>query len=285
MILTQFFTKFEAKMLNYKFVGNLNSNTLIVFLHEGLGCIEMWKNYPQKLCQQLNVKGLVYDRAGYGQSKGDLSNRQANYLHLAAKELHQLLKKLDLFNHQIILYGHSDGGSIALIYGAQYPQIVKAIITEAAHVFVENETLKGIKPAIKAFEQGKLNGLKKYHGENYKSVFYAWVNIWHHPSFKNWNIEQELKNIICPQLIIQGENDQYGTLKQVKSIAQHTKGETTVYIPKKCGHSPFKEKEDNLITIVITFFKKNNYLVQPLTNKTSLGNKFILKSKSNEKNS
>ncbi len=240
-------------MLNYKFVGHLKSDTLIVFLHEGLGCIEMWKDYPHKLCQQLNVKGLVYDRAGYGKSKGDLSNRKANYLHLAAEELHQLLSELHLLNHQIILYGHSDGGSIALIYTSLYPQNIKAIITEAAHVFVEEETIEGIKPAIKAFEQGKLNGLKKYH-INYKDVFNAWVNIWLHPSFKNWNIEEEIKSIISPQLIIQGEDDQYGTIKQMESIAKHTKGKTIIFTPNNCGHAPYKEKQKDVIQEVERFF-------------------------------
>lgn len=244
-------------MLHYKYVGNQLSKTVIVFLHEGLGCIEMWNDYPQKLCELLDVKGLIYDRAGYGKSKGDLTNRQANYLHLAADELHQLLTKLDLLNHKIILYGHSDGGSIALIYASKYPHHINSIITEAAHVFVEQETLAGIKPALNAFKKGRLNGLKKYHNHNYKDVFYAWVNIWNHPSFKNWNIEKEISNIVCPQLIIQGKNDQYGTLKQVKSIDYHTTGKTTTFIPENCGHSPFKEVENEVLNKVMSFFRKN----------------------------
>jgi pimeloyl-ACP methyl ester carboxylesterase len=243
-------------MLHHKFVGNLSSKTIIVFLHEGLGCIEMWKNYPQKLCTFLNIKGLIYDRAGYGKSNGDLTKRQANYLHLAADELHQLLTSLQLLNHKIILYGHSDGGSIALIYASKYPQNINSIITEAAHIFVEKETIAGIKPAIKAFKTGKLDGLKKYHGSNYKNVFNAWANIWNHPSFKNWNIEKEITNIICPQLIIQGKNDQYGTLKQVENIAQHTKGQTITFIPENCGHSPYKEIEKDVFDKVISFIKK-----------------------------
>jgi len=241
-------------MLHHKFVGNLNSKTVIVFLHEGLGCVEMWKNYPQKLCNTLNVKGLIYDRAGYGKSEGDLTKRKANYLHLAVDELHQLLEQLNLLNHQIILYGHSDGGSIALLFASKYTHLVKSIITEAAHVFVEEETLQGISPAVQAFKHGKLNGLKKYHGDNFEEVFYAWVNIWNNQSFKNWNIENEITKITCPQLIIQGQNDQYGTLKQVKSIEQNTKGKTTTFIPKNCGHSPFKEQENEVLKTVKYFF-------------------------------
>ncbi len=241
-------------MLNHQIIGNTKSNTLIVFLHEGLGCIEMWKSFPLKVCQLINAKGLVYDRAGYGQSQGDLTNRKANYLHLAVDELYQLLKQLNLLNHQIILYGHSDGGSIALLFTSKHPHLVKVMITEAAHVFVEQETLDGIAPAVEAFKEGKLKGLKKYHGENYKKVFYAWVNIWNHTSFRNWNIEQDISKIICPQLIIQGKNDQYGTINQVKSIEQNTKGKSYTFTPENCGHAPFKELENDVLKTVKHFF-------------------------------
>ena len=242
-------------MLNHKFVGNHKSSTCIIFLHEGLGCIEMWKSYPAQLCNQLNVQGLVYDRAGYGKSKGDLTKRHANYLHMGADELFDLIHALKIENKSILLYGHSDGGSIALLFVAKYPQLCKLLITEAAHVFVEQVTLDGIKPAKKAFIEGKMNGLQKYHGEKFKEVFYAWVDIWNHPTFLNWNIENELQNIVCPQLIIQGVDDQYGTLKQVESINRNTKGKTSIFTPEKCGHSPFKEQTKIVLNEVIQFIK------------------------------
>jgi pimeloyl-ACP methyl ester carboxylesterase len=229
-------------MLHHKFIGSIDSNQLIIFLHEGLGCIEMWRNYPEKVCSNLKCSGLIYDRAGYGKSYGSLLNRKSNYLHLGAVELYELINDLKLDNKEIILYGHSDGGSIALIFASKYPNIVKAVITEAAHVFVEDITLEGIILAKNAFLKGKLVGLKKYHGEGYVEVFEAWTKIWNHTSFRNWSIEQELRNIICPQLIIQGQNDEYGTLKQVASIKLNTKGKTTTFTPYNCGHSPFKSK-------------------------------------------
>lgn len=244
-------------MLNHKFVGNENSNHCIIFLHEGLGCIEMWKDYPETLCNQLNMQGLVYDRAGYGKSKGDLTTRTSNYLHEGAEELFELIHNLKLENKHIILYGHSDGGSIALIFGAKYPKLCQSIITEAAHVFVEQVTLDGIKPAEKAFREGKLNGLKKFHGKTYEAVFYAWVNIWNHSSFLDWNIESELRNITCPQLSIQGINDQYGTLKQIESITHNTKGNTITFTPDNCGHAPFKEKRNEVMEKVIRFIQMN----------------------------
>jgi len=242
-------------MLNHIFIGNQNSNNCIIFLHEGLGCIDMWKSYPEELCNQLNMQGLVYDRAGYGKSEGDLTNRTTNYLHEGADELFELIHTLKIENKNIILYGHSDGGSIALIFGGKYSLLTHSIITEAAHVFVEQVTLDGIKPAEIAFKNQKLNGLKKYHGENFTNVFYAWVNIWNHPSFLNWNIETELRKINCPLLSIQGTNDQYGTLKQIESIKTNTKGKTTTFILDNCGHAPFKEKKTEVIKEIITFLK------------------------------
>lgn len=246
-------------MLNYKFIQNKSSNNIIIFLHEGLGCVDMWGDYPEKVCSALKCNGLVYDRAGYGKSKGDLSQRKSDYLHLAADELMELIQELKIQNQNIVLYGHSDGGSIALIFTSKYSKICSAVVTEAAHVFVENVTLNGIKPAINAFENGKLNGLKKYHGDNFSDVFFAWVNIWNHPTFKDWNIEKEIQSIECPQLIIQGIDDQYGTLKQVESIAQNTKGKTIIFTPQHCGHAPFKEKQTEVLNRVVEFLRSVNH--------------------------
>jgi pimeloyl-ACP methyl ester carboxylesterase len=242
-------------MLNHQFVGHQESDYCIIFLHEGLGCIDMWKDYPETVCNRLEMQGLIYDRAGYGKSKGDLTTRTSNYLNEGADELFKLIYNLKIETKKIILYGHSDGGSIALIFGAKYPNLIHSIITEAAHVFVEQITLNGIKPAEKAFKEGKLNGLKKYHGDKFKDVFYAWVNIWNHPSFLNWNIESELQNIICPQLIIQGVNDQYGTFKQIESIKHHTKGNTTIFTPEECGHAPFKERRKEVMAKIVSFIQ------------------------------
>jgi pimeloyl-ACP methyl ester carboxylesterase len=160
---------------------------------------------------------------------------------------------LKIQHKKIILYGHSDGGSIALLFASKFPKHCQMLITEAAHVFVEPITINGIKPAVKAFKEGKLDGLKKYHGENFTQVFFAWVNIWNHPSFLDWNIEKEIRFITIPNLIIQGINDQYGTLEQVESIYQNTKGESIVFTPKDCGHAPFKEKKTEVTKAVIEF--------------------------------
>ena len=210
----------------------------MVFLHEGLGCTEMFKDFPKQLCNELNCKGFIYDRAGYGQSTGSLENRPINYLEKAADELHKVIKTH--ITGKIILFGHSDGGSIALVYAAKHPKLVKAIITEAAHVFVEDVTISGIKEAVIAFKQQKLAGLQRFHGKRYAQVFWAWADTWLHPDFKQWQITHLLNLVTCPQLIIQGVNDQYGTMQQVNYIEKLTQGNSFLFKPE-CGHSPHYE--------------------------------------------
>jgi pimeloyl-ACP methyl ester carboxylesterase len=231
--------------LNWKEVGNPDAETTIVFLHEGLGCVEMWKDYPEQLCELTNCKGIIYDRTGYGKSPGSLKNRKANYLHLAAEELNDLIHHFNLTD--FIVYGHSDGGSIALIHAASHPSKPKAIITEAAHAFNEIVTIEGVLEARPFLSEGKMEGLRKYHGEKYKEVFHAWNDIWLDESFNEWSIENEIKNILAPNLIAQGRQDQYGTLRQVDQICELTKGESTPLKVDNCGHAPHKEQREILL--------------------------------------
>ncbi len=232
----------------------VSTNYTIVFLHEGLGCTAMYRDFPKNLCQQSNLNGFIFDRPGYGQSEGNLNNRKKDYLEEAASEMHSFLSKH--VKNKIILYGHSDGGSIALIYATLYPERIHAIITEAAHVFVEDITLKGIEQAVLAFNSHKLDGLSKYHGLKYKSVFWAWADTWLSQDFKTWNILPLLKSIQAPILIIQGQKDQYGTMEQVRRINELTAGESSILTPN-CGHAPFKELPDLITKETSTFIKKS----------------------------
>ncbi len=239
--------------INLKEVNsNIKSQFTIVFLHEGLGCIQSWKDYPEKICKVLKVRGIVYDRSGYGKSKGSLANRTNDYLIEAAKDLNQIIENLDL--QKVILYGHSDGGSIALSYAAMYPKDLVCIVTEAAHVLNEPITIEGIKKAVVAFENGKLNGLAKWHGKRYKKVFYAWSKTWLRESFDLSPLKSILSRIQVDQLIIQGKKDQYGTINQVKTIKKHTQGKTKVLMPN-CGHAPFLECENEVLLASTHFIK------------------------------
>lgn len=239
--------------LNYKFIGNPKSDKLILFLHEGLGSIGQWRDYPEKLCKATNAYGLIYDRRGYGQSPGSLKDRKTDYLHRAADELATVIEQIVPDGYRIFLYGHSDGGSIALIYGANHPKTAAGIITEAAHVFVEEETIIGVREALPPFKAGKFDGLSRYHGERFKEVFMAWNSIWLNSEFRSWDITQLLPQISCPILIIQGQDDQYGTIKQVNSINELTSGESRIFMPENCGHAPYKESTEQTLKQATAF--------------------------------
>ena len=202
-------------------IGVKDENVLAIFLHEALGSINQWRNFPQLICDKLGINGFVYERQGHGNSSDFTSNRSANYLHESAYvELDELLKILIPQGKKVILIGHSDGASIALLYAAKFPKLVAGIVSMAAHVVNEPETIAGIIPAVEAFQAGKLSGLRKFHGDKTETLFYAWANSWLSESFRSWNIFSEIQGICCPVLAIQGKEDQYGTKLQLDLIQQ-----------------------------------------------------------------
>jgi pimeloyl-ACP methyl ester carboxylesterase len=241
-----FVTISSGVKLHYKRVNEEGTEGTIVFLHEALGSIEQWKDFPDLLCKKTGFEGVVYERQGYGKSSEESETRGADYLHnYALKELPQFLDSLNL-KTPVVLFGHSDGGSIALIFAAHFPNSIDALITEAAHVFVEKETLEGIAPAHEAFYSTEFRDkLKKYHFQQTDSVFHGWFDTWNLPEFKHWNIEATLKNITVPTMIIQGEKDEYGTLAQVDSIENNISSKWKErLIISEVGHVPhLKAKE------------------------------------------
>lgn len=245
---------FLMKKINREHINtSAKSKYTIVFLHEGLGCIKTWQGYPKRLCKLIGTKGLIYDRPGYGKSEGDLSNRKKDYLVEAADDLNELILELKL--DHIILYGHSDGASIALAYAALYPKKIKVIISEAAHVIVEKITIEGIVKTVTAFQKGKLKGLSNWHGANYTSVFNAWAKTWLSSDFDLEAVRLLLPKINVPTLIIQGNKDQYGSLRQVDIIKKEISGNVTSYITD-CGHTPYAEQTSEVLNYISTYLKK-----------------------------
>lgn len=236
-------------------------DTKIVFLHEGLGSIEQWKDFPELVSLKTGMTSIIFDRFGYGKSDPFLKPRTQNYLHEEAlKILPLIIKKLSLKKY--ILIGHSDGGSIALIHGGDKHnnQNLLGIISMAAHIFVEEITIKGIKEAyITSQESNLLNKLEKYHGSKTSDMFLAWVNTWLNPNFINWNIEKETSEITCPLLIIQGKNDEYGSELQVEKIKEYSLGKSQSKIIPDCGHIPHLQAKSVVIESIVNFLKELNY--------------------------
>ncbi len=223
-----------------------SSETVLLFLHEALGSIGQWKDYPQMLCDATGMQGLVYERQGHGASTPLTEKRNQHYLHNYA--LQELPSFLEQFDHDFILVGHSDGGTIALLYATQYPDRIKGIITMAAHMMNEPETVAGIDPAVKAYEEGKLNGLVKYHGEKTEDLFFAWANTWRAHFFANWNIEAEIGHDSIPGFFIQGKDDQYGTDEQIKRICKRFPNNKSLLV-EGCGHHPHLECKEEMIAL------------------------------------
>ncbi|MGG5210200.1 alpha/beta fold hydrolase [Chryseobacterium sp. MIQD13] len=226
---------------------------VIVFLHDSLGCTQLWRDFPLKLSQITNSNVLVYDRLGYGKSGPMLTHeRPVNYMELEADLLNDLLSGLNISN--AVLFGHSDGGTIALITAAKYPEKIKGVICEAGHIFVEDITLKGVYEAWEAYKTTNLaERLSKYHGDKVEMLFKAWTETWTREDYRNWNIEYLLKDIHCPLLFIQGDADEYGTLEQVEKTVTQVSGTSEKYIIPGTGHTPHKEVPELVLNKVSEF--------------------------------
>lgn len=218
----------------------------LVFLHEGLGSVAMWKGFPERLCQRVGMRGLVYSRPGYGNSTPRAADEHwdLDFMHRQAREVLPAL--LRAFNIQRPwLFGHSDGATIALLHAAMYPEQTAGIVVAAPHVFPEDVCFTGIERAREAYRQGDLRQrLARYHAD-VDSAFYGWCDAWLAPAFRAWSIEEYLPQIRCPVLAMQGEGDEYATLEQIYRIGRLVPGARTLAIPDS-GHSPHFDQPEAL---------------------------------------
>lgn len=233
-----------AGRIEYRWAGSALRDTslpVLVFLHEGLGCVALWKDFPDQVAQATGLPALVYSRIGYGGSSPCSLPRPITYMHDEAETaLPDLIAALGIQSH--ILIGHSDGASIALIYAGAKPRTgLLGMAVLAPHVFCEEVSVRSIRAADKAYAGGELKArLAKYHGDNVDCAFRGWCDSWLNPDFQRWNIEAYVDRIEVPVLVIQGEDDEYGTVAQVESIRQRAEADTLL-IPG-CGHSPQRDQ-------------------------------------------
>ena len=244
--------RIEHQWLN----ANLAEAPLLVFLHEGLGSLAMWRNFPQQLCNALGVRGLVYSRPGYGQSTPrDADEHWApDFMHRQANEvLPALLQALNVTQAPWLL-GHSDGGSIALLYASRHR--TAGVMVMAPHIRVEEVSVQSIAKAKAAYENTDLRErLSRYHSD-VDSAFWGWNRIWLAPEFRNWSIETELSTLTCPVLAIQGIQDEYGTLAQIRDIQRHV-AHTQLLELADCGHAPHRDQPQALTQACLTFFQSH----------------------------
>lgn len=230
---------------------------LVIFLHEGLGSVAMWGDFPHLVCQALGWRGFVYSRPGYGKSTPLSAGMvlSPDYLHRQAQDLLPVLLGnlgVDAKVQPPWILGHSDGGSIALLYASSHP--CAGLVVMAPHIYLEPECLAGIRKAQQDYEGGRLRtSLSRFHRDP-DSIFRGWSRAWLGSAFATWSIRDVLGAIDCPILAIQGDQDQYGTLEQVRGIARFA-SQTRVIELADCGHWPHREKTESVLRELTEFIQ------------------------------
>ena len=249
----------EGARLEYRFVPPEGpSRQTLVFLHEGLGSVSLWRDFPDAVAAATGRGALVYSRAGYGRSSPVPVPRPLSYMHdEGLRVLPPLLDAAGL--EDVVLVGHSDGASIAIVHagGADPGGRVRALVLEAPHVFCEDLSVESIARAREAYEKGDLRArLARHHGENVDVAFWGWNRAWLDPGFRRWNIEEYLPRIRVPVLIVQGRDDEYGTAAQYRSIEARCGGPTRTVVLDACGHSPHRDQREAAIAAIALFVKE-----------------------------
>lgn len=228
----------------------------LVFLHEGLGSVSLWRIFPAQVATATGCPVTVYSRYGSGDSDVLTEARTVGFMHEEALQaLPEVLAQLEIENP--ILIGHSDGGSIALIFaGSPRPEGsggVRGLVLLAPHVFVEDLSVRSIAEAKVRFETTDLPEKLARHHRDAAKTFWGWNDIWLHPEFRSWNIEEYLPRIVCPILAIQGLDDEYGTMAQVRAIGRQAGGPVEIMELEECGHSPHRDQTEAVLEAIRKF--------------------------------
>ncbi len=243
--------------LEYRWIGPRPGGApTIVFLHEGLGCVGMWRDFPDRLASATGCGALVYSRKGYGASDQVSGPRTVAFMHdEALRVLPAVIEHFQL--EEVILFGHSDGASIAIIYAGSRLGPVRGLVLEAPHVFIETVCVERIARIAGEYDTTKLRErLARYHGSSTDSMFRTWTDVWLRPEFLRWNIEEYLPSIKSPVLVVQGEDDDYGTLAQVEAILTRVGGPAESLVLPRCGHSPHSDRPHEVLESVTRFLRQ-----------------------------
>src|SRR5438067_9609986 len=226
--------------------------TALVLLHEGLGSVGLWRDFPTKLAEATGISVFAYSRANYGTSSPSAPlPRAVRYMHDEARLLPDLLRSAGISDP--ILFGHSDGASIAILHASAAP--VRGLVLEAPHVFAEDVSLRSIAQAREAYERGDLRSrLSRWH-ENVDAAFWGWNGPWLHPGFRGWNLTGCLPSVRAPTLLIQGEADEYGTLAQIDAIVRGLPRRPETLVLPGVGHAPHKDREADVLDAAARFVK------------------------------
>lgn len=248
------------RMESQRIAGHGCNAPELVFLHEGLGSVSHWRKFPAEVAHATNCSVTVYSRYRSGNSDVLTEPRAVTYMHdEGLRVLPDLLSRLQI--RDPILIGHSDGASIALIYAGAYNH-VRGLILLAPHVFVEELSVASIAEAKEKFETTDLGEKLARHHRDAARTFWGWNDIWLHPDFRQWNIEEYLPRIKCPTLVIQGLDDQYGTMAQVEAIRRQSRGPVEVLALPDCRHSVHRDQHDAVLEAITNFVAASRGTIQ-----------------------
>lgn len=223
-----------------------------VLLHDSLGCVDLWRDFPERLAESTRQAVVAYDRLGFGRSDPYPGLLPVHFIRDEAANVHRLREGLGL--GALIPFGHSVGGEMAVATAAQLPDLCTALVTEAAQAFIEDRTLAGIRAAKAAFrEPGQIERLARYHGAKARWVLDAWIETWLSPAFGNWNLDEDLRQVRCPTLALHGDRDEYGSERHPGRIARLTPGPSEPVILPDCGHVPHREQPERVLGAIAQF--------------------------------
>lgn len=228
----------------------------LVLLHEGLGCVGLWKEFPERLARATGLGVFLWSRAGFGRSDPITLPRPLDYLEMEAELIPEVLRAAGI--RRAVLIGHSDGGTLALLYAASgRADGLAGVVTMAAHVFVEDVTIEGILETKRTWDEGRLRPpLARWHGANVDIAFHGWCDTWLDPGFRNWNVVARLPAIRAPVLVMQGADDEYGTAAQVEAIVRQVSGPVESMLLPVAGHSPHMDQPEAVIAAISRFVRE-----------------------------
>jgi pimeloyl-ACP methyl ester carboxylesterase len=251
------FVEAGGRRLEYRWFGpGPDEAPTLVFLHEGLGSASLWRDFPGRLAQAAGCGAVAYSRAGYGKSDAIPLPRPIRFMHDEAAVLAEVLAGLGMGRH--VLFGHSDGASIALIHAGSAPAAgLRGLVLEAPHVFTEPHGLASIAAIGEVYRTTDLRErLARHHGANTEVAFRGWNDVWLDPGFREWNIEAYLPSIGVPMLVVQGQDDEYGTWAQVEAIGRQSGAAVDTLAIARCGHSPHREHPEAVLSAAAAFIRR-----------------------------
>jgi len=242
-----------GKRLEAKWWGAESAAIPVALLHEGLGSVSIWRDFPEALAIGTGRRVMAYSRFGHGRSDLPSPPHTVQFMHDEARLLPAVLDAAGI--DRVHLVGHSDGGSIALIFAAEHSDRVETLLLEAPHVFVEDISVASIERKTTEYRETDLRARLARRHRHVDVAFSGWSDVWLAPAFRKWNLEAFLPAISCPVLLIQGEQDEYGTLRQLEAIEQQVRGPVERLVLPDCGHSPHRDQRDRVLSAMTGFLR------------------------------